>query len=130
MGSEMCIRDSVGRQFFDKMAVAEDSRKDGDEEEEEEEEEQEKQEEFIVPNDEGEPGPSPSYFRSLERREVSPFFLPLSRWAQALLWTLSSSCRIKKCGSNSKTIAIVWCCKNCLKGNFETIAFAPTSTVV
>ena len=45
----------TGRQFLDEMAVVEGSG-------EEEEKEQEQQEGFIVPDDQGEPGPSPSYY--------------------------------------------------------------------
>ena len=100
-------RARTGRQFLDEMAVAEGSGEEGDEEEEEEEQPEE-QEGFIVPDDEGEPGPSPSYYRRLEREEVSPYFpsafavdpgSPLEfNFELFLLDSLSLPCAIEKRG--------------------------------
>ena len=42
---------------------------------------------------------------------------------QQLVQSLSCFHRIKKCGSNSKTIAIVWRCKYCLKRKFWNNSF-------
>ena len=112
----LCARAPTGRQFLDKMAVAEGSGEEGDEEEEEEEE-QEQQEGFIVPDDEGEPGPSPSYYRRLEREEVSPYFpsafaldpsSPLDfNFELFLLNSLSLPCAIEKRGDTVPAIEAV-----------------------
>ena len=113
-------RARTGRQFLDEMAVAEGSGEEGDEEEEEEEE-QEQQEGFIVPDDEGEPVPSPSYYRRLEREEVSPYFpsafavdpsSPLDfNFELFLLYSLSLPCAIEKRGDRVPAVKAV---------NFET----------
>ena len=110
-------RTRTGRQFLDEMAVAEGSGEEGDEEEEEEVEEQEQQEGFIVPDDEGEPGPSPSYYRRLEREEVSPYFpsafaldpsSPLDfNFELFLLDSLSLPCAIEKRGDTLPAIEAV-----------------------
>ena len=110
-------RARTGRQFLDEMAVAEGSGEEGDEEEEEEVEEQEQQEGFIVPDDEGEPGPSPSYYRRLEREEVSPYFptafaldpsSPLDfNFELFLLDSLSLPCAIEKRGDTVPAIEAV-----------------------
>ena len=49
-------------------------------------------------------------------------------WCSCLLWLwldkkLKINRRIKKCGSNSKTIAIVWRCRYCLKRKFWNNSF-------
>ena len=109
-------RARTGRQFLDEMAVAEGSGEEGDEEEEEEEE-QEQQEGFVVPDDEGEPGPSPSYYRRLEREEVSPYFpsafavdpsSPLDfNFELFLLDSLSLPCAIEKRGDGVPAVEAV-----------------------
>ena len=100
----------------------------GEEEEEEEEDEEEQggeQEEFIVPDEEGEPAPSPSYYRRLQREEVSPYFpsafavdasSPLEfNFDLFLLDSLSLPCAIEKRGETNPPAGIV---------NFETPASA------
>ena len=103
------------------MAVA----KGGEEEEGDEEEQDERQEGFIVSNEEGEPTPSPSYNRRLQRDEVSSYFpsafakdpsSPLEfNFDLFLLDSLSLPCTIEKRGESNPAVGVV---------NFETPASA------
>ena len=112
------------RQFLDEMAVAKGSGEEGDKEEEKEEG-QEQQGGFIVPDDEGEPGPSPSYYRRLEQEEVTPYFpsafavgpsSPLDfNFELFLLDSLSLPCTIEKREDSIAAVEAV---------NFETLARA------
>ena len=104
------------------MAVAEG----GEEEEGDKEEQDEQQGGFIVSNEEGEPTPSPSYNRRLQREEVSPYFpstfvkdpsSPLEfNFDLFLLDSLSLPCTIENLGESNPAVGVV---------NFETL----TSTI-